>query len=472
VLSWPSLLPLVKSAIQAVGSTHTVLDRLSAEEKSFLQDIEGRGVTDQSYSYHLAAAADSGIFYRLNRSKSKWGTKIVETGMLPFRAMERYTRRVGALTAYRMAKAYPEITENKTPEQFAKEALYLTQADYTAFNRPRSQQGLRAAALIFFTYTQHMTALFGGTLGGATAARLFIIYTMLGGLMGLPFAEDIMNLSNWVWRRLFKGEQDLRVAAQEVANEIPLIGHALLRGVTHNIGGFDLSHSVSMGRVIPGMDSFAQSNMKSVDESFGSFAFDLMGPLGGYARGWLQAGAAMIEDPSVQSAIRVGQAAMPAQRSAFDLALFAAQSGDPATVQGYAGQIITKEEDGTIRPLDVTELVGKALGFNPRIVSRNREIDFLQREISTFWTQRRKHYLDAYWQAVQLRDPEMRADARDAIREFNQNVPDRALKIHYEDISRSVKQRERIRKLEQEGKAPNRRFRTLYSDVEETFTGG
>lgn len=471
VLSWPSLMPLVKSAIQSVGGINRLDGRISAEELQLIQDAEARGITDQSYSYHLAAAADSGVMYRLNRSKSKWGTKVSEVGMLPFRAIERYTRRVGLLTAYRVAKAHPEILDGKTPEQFAKEALYLTQADYTAFNRPRSQQGLKAAALIFFTYTQNMVALFGGTLGGATAARMFLIYSMLGGLMGLPFAEDLMNLSNWVWRRIFKGDTDLRVAAREVANSIPYLGPVALRGVMHNIGGFDLSHSVSMGRVIPGLDSFAQSNMKSVDESFGSFAFDLMGPLGGYARGWLQAGAAMVNEPGVQSAIRLAQAAAPSQRSLMDLALFASQSGSPAEVQGYAGQIITKEQDGSVRELSAGELLGKALGFNPEIISRNREVDFLQRETATFWTQRRKKFMDLHWQAVQLRDPEMRADVRDAIREFNASVPDRHLKISGEDIQRSMKQRERIRSLEERGKSPVKRYNTIYSDIEAAFGG-
>jgi hypothetical protein len=210
--------------------------------------------------------------------------------------------------------------------------------------------------------------------------------------------------------------------------------------------------------------------MRSVDESFGAFAFDLMGPLGGYARGWLQAGAAMATDPNLQAAVRVAQAALPAQRSVLDLALFAAQSGDPAVVKGYAGQIVTKDHDGTVRPLNTPELLGKALGFNPEVIARNREIDFLQREVATYWTQRRKRQLDMYWHARQMGDPEMLADSKQAIVDFNADIPDRALRISHKDIKASMKQRERIRKLEEAGKAPVKRFRTLYSDVEAAFT--
>jgi len=467
VLSWPSMVKVFTTVIKDVASLSKTYDALTPDERTFLQDLEGRGVTDQSYAYHLAAAADSGAYYRLTHSKSKWGTKIVETGMLPFRFTERYGRRTGALVAYRMAKTHPEILNGKTPAEFAQDAMELTQGDYTAMNRPRSQQGLKSAALIFFTYTQTMATIFGGTLGGATSARLFLVYTMLGGLMGLPFAEDLINLSNWVWRRLFKGEEDLRVVAHQVAAEIPYIGPHLLRGVMHNIGGFDLSQSISLGRIVPGMDAFAKSNYTPVDEAVGAFMFDLLGPMGGYVRGYLQAGSAMLQDPSGASAIRLLQAAMPAQRHAFDLMLYQLESGDPSTVRGYAGQVITKEADGTVRPLTTKEMFGKALGFNPGIISVNRETDFLQREVATYWTQRRKRYMDEYWQAHLLRDVEMKADVRNEIRNYNNSVPDRALKITSKDIARSRKQRERIRKLEERGSSPVKRYRTLYRRVEE-----
>jgi hypothetical protein len=315
--------------------------------------------------------------------------------------------------------------------------------------------------MIFLTFVQMMTFLMGGGAGAAAAARLWVFYGLLGGMMGLPGMENLMDMFKLAWRKVLRQDEDPKLELYRFLNEVTGgNGEWLMSGIFHNIGGFDLSRSISLGRIVPGTDvltSEGDLNFKATN-----MAADMSGPFGGMVQGMLQF--ATSTDPNWVR--RAGYSLPGTARSLLQTYLFATEG-----VRGSGGHIITKDRDGTIRDLTGYELLGRALGFQPAIVAHNRELDRAQREMQQYWMGRRSSLLRLAWEAKVQNDREAIADVKDEIRRFNEKAPQKELRISERDVQQSVRQRQRILEREEQGRAPLNRYDPLYLEVERAMRG-
>ena len=448
------------------------------------------GVLSQSYAYHLAGMASASNLYRLpaRQAAGRIGQKALDLAMWPFRLMELATRRISFLVEFEAAKK----DSNLGVEEAYQTAVARTnklQNDYSLGNRVPFMRGIKTEsgnvlveaavplATIFMSFMQHMAFhTYGGyelgerriakelgepprrILGGYTM-KLWLVTMLLAGYEGLPGIENILDLLEIAWRK-FGGQKPFRQELRELVQSVNGDPAFWSRGLGHNIAGFDVSRSIGFGRFVPGTDVLAHPR-DNIAETVGTLVLDMAGATGGFIKFGLEA---LFGKKSKAEAFEK----LPGGLGNIYTAYRWSQYG----VRAPSGALITHDlETGKLRELTADEILGKALGFNPTIVSQNREVRFAQYDRKIYWQTRRQGLLEDVWTAHWQKDREAQADAKKAITEFNSAVPVqyKDLRVTGADIARSVKARERVRRFDEKQVAPQRRYKSLYRDVKGSF---
>lgn len=470
-------------------------DYLKPEWQQGLDRALKEGQLAQSYAYHLAGMANASNLTRLpgRNVVGKISRHGIDLGMWVFRLTELSTRRITFLAQLELG-----LRDKKTFEESYQEAIASTnklQNDYSMGNRAPFLRGGKVVPLItvFMSFTQHMAfhALGGYETGlrradklhGRSPRKLHQSYTLrivlllllLAGYEGLPGAENILDLADAVWKKWFgkpvrqelrEGLRDLVRAVTDVDSDPLLLAH----GLGHNVNpfgvfgssGFDVSRSVGFGRIVPGTDVVAKSTSGDFKGDLGALALNVMGPTGGILE-WL-----------LKTGFGKGNAAEGMKRAPGAIGnVWNAYQWNEDGVRTPQGSLVTHDlQTGELRDLTTAEVFGKALGFNPTVVSANREILFSQHDARMYWAGRRERLLDDAWKAHRQDDREAVADVRQNIEEFNEEIPEdyrQALRISPKNLADSRKERSRRMRLEERGLPAQKRYRSLYKDVRESF---
>lgn len=504
----------------SVASTRSInpLDLNARREGNYLKPElqEGldrairEGQLTQSYAYHLAGMANSDNLQRMPGRDilGKTSRRAIDLGMWVFRLTELQTRRISFLAELQgQLEAREEnptqwdaAHPNDTPYDVAIASTNKLQNDYSLSNRPvflrgwqnapKYVQGIPPLVTVFASFTQHMAfhALGGYGLGMRRAAKmsgvpmkfyqsytaqLLVILLVLAGYEGLPMSENILDLLDWIWKKI-KGvpfRQNVRENLREAVKTILDIDSdplTLAHGLSHNTNffgmtgdnRFDISRSVGLGRVFPGTDVLAQSKT-DVTGGAGKFLFALMGPFGSQLHWLLEIS---MGDKSWRENLRRAPGAVGNIVSSYDFSKHGLRGP-------HDGLISRDPERGELRDLTTVEIFGKALGFNPSVVSENREIYWSQHDARMYWQGRRKGLLDQYWDATWQQDREALADVRESIQKYNEFVPQAYAKLRLtpKEINDSMKVRRRQQGLEQRDLPMQKRYRALHRDVRESF---
>jgi len=486
------MLKATKQAFQSIKLTNFNDRRegnyLKPDVQAALDQALEEGVLSQSYSYHLAGLANSGNLNRLipGYNLSSLITKrAIDLAMWPFRLTELSTRRASFIAQYEIAKA----KEGVNPYTEAVKKTNLLQNDYSLGNRVPFMRGgafnlgpVAPLATIFMSFAQHMAFhSYGGyelgerraqkllgetprTAWGGYTMKIWLLTLLVAGYEGLPGMENIIDLLEAMWRKV-GGQKPLRQSLREYvqATEVGIDPQAAAHGLGHNLGGFDISKSIGFGRLVPGTDVLTHPGDNPA-EQVGTLTLDLLGAAGSFIKFGMEA--TLNTKPLSEDAQR-----LPGGIGNIYTAYYWSQHG----VRSPTGAEITRDpQTGKIRELTDLEIWGKALGFNPTIVSENRQIRFAQYDRKIYWQTRRDMLLDDVWRAKWQKDREAEADVRKAITDFNAAIPsDYAdLRVKPVDIARSMKARQRVKRFEEQGTTPQKRYRSLYRDVKDSFAPG
>jgi len=338
-------------------------------------------------------------------------------------------------------------------------------------------EGAVPMATVFMSFAQHMAfhAYGGYELGRARqdvlegrkppnpvagyTMKIWIITLLLAGYEGLPGAENLLDMLQVLWRKLFK--TDVRKELREFVQSIGGDPVTWSRGMSHDIAGFDLSRSVGLGRLVPGTDTISKTST-DVQRQMGGIVFDMMGPTGGLIE-WAM-NTAFDNKPIEESYKRI-----PGAIGNVASAYAWGQDG----VRSPTGALITRDlETGELRDLTTLEVFGKALGFNPTVISQNRELLFEQHDARMYWFARRDRVLDDLWKATVQGDREAIADSRKGVAAFNEAIPESfrgQMRITPKEIADSRKARMRGMQLEEAGQPPSKRYRKLYEGIRSSF---
>jgi hypothetical protein len=287
-----------------------------------------------------------------------------------------------------------------------------------------------------------------------------MILIILAGYEGLPGAENFLDVIDAAWKKLFHkpAREDIRELVRSIGADPVWASH----GLGHNVAGFDVSRSVGLGRIFPGTDILSTSG-GDLDRTAGAFVFDAFGPSGNMLHWMLKMG--FSDKPWTEEMKRA-----PGALGNIVTAYSWAQDG----VRNPLGSKITHDlTTGALRELTTAEIMWKAAGFNPAIVSHNREKRFAQHDARMYWTKRRERLMDDLWTATYKGDREAIADTRRAIGDYNSQIPKDygpKLRITPKEMSASLKTRRKNQQLDQQGLPTQKRYRELYRNVGEDFS--
>lgn len=455
------------------------------------------GVTTQSYAYHLAGVANAHLQFRKKELKpaSKAWQKVVDLGMLPFRFTEISTRRIAFMAAMQEQLENKKISFDEQYRNAVREVAIM-QNDYTLANRVRAMRGgkgiaeILPLATIFLSFAQHMSF---HTLGGyelgerrkieqqiksgklpesarpgklswsyGYTSRLWLLLFLLAGYEGMPFMENILDLLTGAWRQL-GGKKPIRQELRELVRGLEQDPMTLSRGLMHNVAGYDLSRSVGQGRMLPGTEAAAFGGDVDLEKGLGGLMIDGLGVAGSVLK---FAGAMISKGPEE------GMLKAPGGVGNLYTAYYWTRYG----VRGPNGaQLTTEDKDGkrVMRDLTAEEIAMKALGFNPTIVSQNREREFGKYEIKMYWRSLRSGFRERWVEADWKEDADEKQAIREAISDYNARVQDdkefRKLRITPADIQEWSKNSARARRDMERGFDREKKTRGVLEDFSRSF---
>lgn len=418
------------------------------------------GIIDQSFAYFLAGQSNSNAFMRAVQTNriSAIAARTLEFGMWPFQMVEKLNRIIALQSFFSagMEENKREGNWRSLQEVYEKASRRVdqTQNAYDPANRAKILQGKKALLTMFMSYTLFQGHVMLGGLDKAVKAdisrenqqrverglepkampnvlrnsttKLWLMYLLLSGGLGLPFMDNILDVVRLIWKKLWPKE-DAEVELRSFIQELGVDSNLVLHGVLHDVGGFDVSGSFGLGRLIPGTNLIGKS-YKTKEEAFGAMASGASGPAGSFFLALIQASMELSKG-NVAEAGKAMPGAIGAVSKATDAAL--KQANRPTYgVTTKAGQRLTMDlETGEFRDLTTTELVGMALGFSPTMTKVNRELHYRITSEGLYWQIRKQDLLDKRREAVVTHDEEGRKSVDEEIQKFNNDVPSGKMRI-------------------------------------------
>lgn len=466
-----------------------------------IEEAHESRLLDDGFAQELAAISQGSVLQR-TLSTNKFGRelrRIAQWGVAPFTLAEKINRAVTFRAAYKMALAdnnNPHVDEvmagNKQEADqlrvdrgwdephlraymVAADAVRTTQFEYSRWARPKLMEGKRGVLLMFKSYVQNMLFFLFKQNRGAQARMLLTLMAM-SGIMGLPLADDAEELAKWLLRQ-FGVQFDFEKMIRGLMKDWPegpspdIILHGASRvgfGIPAALNGLgipsatpDLSASLSMGKLIPGLSPLLNPMTSSWRETVGDVTSEVAGP-------WLGVPFAMyqsITDHSLPADdIKRWERAMPrAMRGMARSSRLMAEQRERE--RGGATVVDFDPNDWS----DQADILSVGLGFQPTQLSRQWDYLRAQIEVQRYWLGQRKILTDELFRAKRLKDKDGVQDAVQAIKEFNAEAPDKALRITGETIKRSMDARARNLRMKEAGVPQQKAVRGATRTLQELY---
>lgn len=333
---------------------------------------------------------------------AKYVERVTKIGAMVFQMAEETNRLVTYIAAHRLARdpkiakriqeamaANPRWTQNpqsKLSRKFASFSVEETQFLMGKINRPKIMRGPGAVAFQFMSFPLQMLELIGRLATTYKAGKpvtskvlnkqlaimaLFMFAT--AGTWGLPFAENLKDLFQTIYKMFTKKGIDLDVELRELIQEMggdPVTSDAFSRGIVRSLTGIDLSKRLGLGSIIPD----------------GLFKGDVTDAIG--------AGPATLIN-GVQRAMQRHASGQPLSMVLSEVSPVALKNAIQAVMSHKVG-VQTATGRQVMRPEDISTGMGmrKSVGFTPTETAREFEKDFSQQAVSVKVRDLQSYYLN------------------------------------------------------------------------------
>lgn len=444
-----------------------------------LQLAVQQGFLDESNATELAAMSEGGWMYRSRASSqmSYYGRSLLHALMYPFQEAEKLNRRVAFSAAYELA--YEQTGDEAQAFEAAKEAVFRTQFEYSKWNRAPALRGRKGLALMFWQY--QLSALSQLVSDPKFFWRAALVQVMLAGSLGLPFAENILDLIDWLLERINPNKRgDTRYEAQKILEEhMGFWGADIALHGLSPLSGVDISGSMSMGRFLPLTDTLfgSQGLMHGVVNLLPGENVPVLPFKDLVQRSAEDAGGAAIalafrllkgltsNDPNtVANALRSNPISF--LRDATE-AMHMAFEGEAKSVNGVP--VVEFDLDD---PRHSAELIARGFGFQPTSIrtgrrdshgelvegSPGRDLNWLIQRQTMYYQTRRQMLISGFTFAYLNGDEEAQEIVHGQINAFNEEVGRFGLGIKRETIRQSIKRKAEAEALAREGLRPGSRL--------------
>lgn len=436
------------------------------------------GWLDQSLATELAIAAsennlDRGLY--LPKARRFWH-EFSRYSALPFHLVEKMNRYITAISAFNLEM---QRTSNDFEKSVAvaREANWSTNYENARWNRPEFMRGKKSAFFLFGNYLQN-TLYFATRDPGAV--RYWLMMLLLAGFMGLPGAEDVVDLADFAGTYLSRilglknPKTQLRTQLREHLEDLGANPDLILHGLSQDSFGLghvgeltgipiphlDLSRSVGMGDVLPLTEvpsMFLQAKPNDILVAAAASAAGASGNLvESYYRGL------MSTNPDEWKSLE-RLLPMTAAKNLVKASRWALEGAEKT--QG--GQIIAQWDQDQLR--DQLELLGAALGASPAKQVLGWEREIAVRDMLQYYKVQQEGLLRQLGWSWLQEDQEAKADSLAAIRKYNEQVPQPEMKIGSDTIRNSLENYLERQIMAEKGVQAERKYRRLRQQVEASY---
>lgn len=429
---------------------------LPSDEEAMLSFALDAGFRDQSQATVLAQIADGGAMSRSSPAMA-WQrglNRFNHAAMWMFSKGELINRDATLLASYRLAKSgqpYHGAFDRAAFDE-ARNVVEQTHNEYGAENRPVLARGAAGVIFQFMHYPITMAFLMMG--GDKSWWRIALTQLMFAGALGMPFAGDMVNAAKFLGRKVFGKDWDGEREARLYLSELNANPDLVLRGITSDLLGFDLSSRMSLGDLVPGMQ--AVGSHKKFNDVLSNAAGDVAGPAGSVLLNMLNF-VAQDDKGSWEKLRKV----MPSA---------ARYLGDG--VKAFKEGSVKDASGAKIMDASTWDVLGIAVGARPKEVAQEYTARTLVGEQGTFWIQRRSNLLKMGQKTFLDRagDREASSDFIAQVVKYNKEIPDPALRLTITQIRSGVKKALEQRVMKEAGLGGDKKTQSLYTDIKDTFT--
>ncbi len=350
----------------------------------------------------------------------------VKLWMLPFRLTEQVNRVTTFIAAFKLAK--DKGMTNDDAYKSAQETVYATQFRYDEANRPALARGDVGSLLFTFkTYPIFMAETLAhlAKVNPASAVFMLLGLTVMAGIEGLPFAEDLEDLIDTIAQRVFGSPFNSKRALRNVlknASEAVVgadLSGVFMHGVANELTGLNFASRVGLGNFIPG------TRIGTADADYKRVMSEILGPVGSMAQGWLAGGDSLLKEDFVTAA-----------KQALPLAGQNAVKGVEQWMRGYATDV------GGRKLIDVGgwESFWQSLGFSSAALGRAYEADRFDRQTKAFYTQAHAQFVKDLVKAVQSNDLAGAQRVAEAVEAWNRAHPDMPMALSPQNTRKAIAQ--------------------------------
>lgn len=474
---------------------------LTDNEKEMLEEMTVQGVIGNGYASALIGRQHAQLLHRMLPGTSTADkayevmSKMNEVGAWMFQQSEEFTRRIAALSAYRLEvnrqkklakKQKGEVNEKDIHQRAfmaARQAVQQSIFEFGQWNRPAFMRGKAKPLFVFWTHLQHMLEFMTRDKARGQAVVMMLA---LAGIEGTIGVDDALELMTFITRKLNKyyGEElfpvNMKLTLRKyLASMVRHLGaednegivtDVMLRGASaygfgipwmSEMAGvpmpyFDMHNSLTLGRVIPGLESV---NAPDFNTAVTRMVSGVLGAGGGIPLQMMRSGYTSTGDELKQW-----------------------QTFTPAFIRNplrsYEWYTRGKHTTNTgaqlveFDPTSVkhqTEIIMHGMGFPSTRANVAGMRMYAANEERYYYMARRSLLTRAWVFARMMDDREGVADARKAIDRYNKSVPHSKLKISGSDLGSAWKTRKLLNKKLELFRAPDRRSRELFQEVQDVF---
>jgi hypothetical protein len=340
-----------------------------------------------------------------------------------FSSAEQFNRRLTFIAAYRTALDQ-KISD---PYHFATEAINATQGIYNKGNKPAWARGAIGGTLftfkqygISFVELTHRMATQGGPEGKKAALLMLGVLFLMSGAGGLPFEQDIETIIDAVMQRLGYNWSTKQRRNAFLAEQL---GDDVAGFLDNGLSGLpgmpiDVSGRMGMGHMAPGIGLVLKKKDHTSDIA------EVFGPAGDLAkRGFQSAGALAMGEP-----VKAAKGILPT----------AAANWAKAYEMGTTGMY---KDQGGKRVMDVDgyDTLAKAIGFQPNNVARYQEATREVQKAVAQHQMRQSEIADKWALGVFNKDPDQVAEAKQEIKDWNENNPNEKMQVSLPGVLQRVR---------------------------------
>jgi len=377
-------------------------------EKPWAADERRNGMTEDEAKYLLSETLTGSL--QPSEANTLLGTKRggirsgnVQAGirgyMFMFSYTEAYNRRVTALATYRLEKerALAEgLTESEARARsrvVTSRTIDMTQGQYAMYNRPRIAYG--GIGSLLFMYKQFVVLTLGMMRNLSPSGQAAMIGTilLLSGLKGVPFADDLLDLADFLMQSLGIKKKSAEGEVMLFLNSIvPGLTPYIMRGLVDEMTGATVSSRSGFGDIIPltGVFNYGSDPARELT----NFAGPIVGGIGSIATN--------AKDIVSYAAEVVGL--KPDTTTIKDImrkSPFAGVRALSDTLVYYQdGKVTTSDGKVALQTAGPAVLVARLLGFMPADTTKSNDVIRISKGGGAYVAAVKKEFVDAYRRAA------------------------------------------------------------------------